>query len=108
MYFLKITCILWIHCISELSQEHVDNIFTCFLNALTEYTQDNRGDVGAWVREASMVGLETLVKLLVKCKPEMLNERTVRNITTGIAQQAVEKIDRTRALAGKIFYTLLY
>lgn len=73
-----------------------------------EYTQDNRGDIGAWVREASMTGLQTITLLLAQNNPELLNSTLVLKIMTSIAQQAVEKIDRTRALAGKIFYSFVH
>lgn len=69
---------------------------------------DNRGDIGAWMREASMSGLETLTLLLNINKPEFLTQNLVTKVITAIAQQAVEKIDRTRALAGKIFYNLIH
>lgn len=83
-------------------------IYESFLNGLKEYTLDNRGDIGAWMREASMSGLETLTLLLRTNKPEFLTPNLVAKIITGIGQQAVEKIDRTRALAGKIFYNLIH
>lgn len=73
-----------------------------------EYTQDNRGDIGAWVREASMTGLQTVTLLLAQNNPGLLNATLVKKIMTSIAQQAVEKIDRTRALAGKIFYSFIH
>lgn len=75
---------------------------------LTEYTQDNRGDIGAWVREASMTGLQTLTLILGSQRPTILCIDIVRKLATGIVQQAVEKIDRTRALAGKVFYNLIH
>jgi hypothetical protein len=37
---------------------HLDHIYGCFLEGLTEYTMDTRGDIGAWVREAAMTGLQ--------------------------------------------------
>lgn len=37
--------------------EILDEVFACFLKALLEYTIDDRGDIGAWVREAAMNGL---------------------------------------------------
>lgn len=36
---------------------HIDDIFACLLSALQEYTIDDRGDIGAWVREAAMNGI---------------------------------------------------
>lgn len=34
----------------------VGQIIEAFLDCLSEYTTDLRGDIGAWVREASMTG----------------------------------------------------
>lgn len=41
----------------ELDGEYFDRIFDCMLKSLQEYTLDDRGDIGAWVREASMTGM---------------------------------------------------
>lgn len=43
-------------CISLDNQIILDKIFNCFLCGMDEYTIDDRGDIGAWVREASMNG----------------------------------------------------
>lgn len=78
--------------------------YGCFLSGLGDYTQDKRGDIGAWVREASMVGLQGLVK----AHPASLTPNLAVKVLGGIAQQSVERIDRTRALAGKIFYSFIH
>lgn len=88
-----------------LENDKIDKIFACFLNGLIEYTLDNRGDIGAWVREASMRGLYQIVTL---CPKERLNPDLVHQIMCGLAQQAVEKIDRTRGLAGRLFCLLVH
>ncbi|KAK9710946.1 Tubulin folding cofactor D C terminal [Popillia japonica] len=93
---------------SVFSHGQIIQIYHCLLIGLTEYTQDNRGDIGAWVREASMIGLQTLTLLLATHNPDALSEDIVLKVSVGVVQQAVEKIDRTRALAGKVFYNLLY
>lgn len=80
-------------------------IFNCLLVAMQEYTIDNRGDIGAWVREAAM---NALFKLVSTCPNERLKPDVVHVIAAGFVQQAVEKIDRTRALAGKLFCKLIY
>lgn len=82
-----------------------EKVFDCFLLALHEYTIDNRGDIGAWVREAAM---NALYKLIVTMPHNLLTERKVRAVVGGLLQQAVEKIDRTRALAGKLFCKIIY
>lgn len=83
----------------------LDKIFNCLLIAIQEYTIDNRGDIGAWVREASM---NALYRLVSGCPKDRLKADIVHIIATGFVQQAVEKIDRTRALAGKLFCKLIY
>lgn len=83
----------------------LDKIFESYLLALQEYTIDNRGDIGAWVREAAM---NALYKLIVTVPHQHLNEQKVHAIVGGLLQQAVEKIDRTRALAGKLFCKIIY
>jgi hypothetical protein len=40
-------------------------IFAAFLKALDDYSTDNRGDVGSWVREAAIMGLDILTRSLV-------------------------------------------
>lgn len=83
----------------------IDTVYGCLLLALNEYTIDNRGDIGAWVREAAM---NALYKLTVTIPQEHLDEKKVHTVVNGLLQQAVEKIDRTRALAGKLFCKIIY
>lgn len=83
-------------------------IYHSFLEGLRDYTQDKRGDIGAWAREASMSGLQTLTVLLAAKRASLLNEHLVTKVLCGVSQQAMEKIDRTRAIAGKVFYNLIY
>lgn len=83
----------------------LDRVFQCLFSALQEYTVDNRGDIGAWVREAAM---NALFKLITTIPHDMLDATKVHAVVTGLVQQAVEKIDRTRALAGKLFCNLIF
>lgn len=89
----------------KLSPVNLRKVFDCLLKALEEYTIDNRGDIGAWVREASM---SVLHQLLVTCPSERLEPDVVHAVMSGLAQQSVEKIDRTRGMAGKLFHNLIY
>ncbi|RZF49027.1 hypothetical protein LSTR_LSTR011389 [Laodelphax striatellus] len=86
----------------------VRTLMECFLEGLDEYTLDSRGDVGSWVREASMTGLNTMVNLCVKEDATLLDADLVKKIMIGISQQAVERIDKMRAHAAKIFCSILY
>ncbi|KAK6617706.1 hypothetical protein RUM44_005294 [Polyplax serrata] len=87
---------------------HLESIFQNLLIGLAEYTNDTRGDIGAWVREASMSGLEKMVIMTAKWNKQLLNESLMVSIIGGIAQQAVERIDRTRFHAGNVFSSLLH
>lgn len=59
----------------------------------------------------TFIAITGLLSLCKQCANENLSLFTpdlVKRIMTGIAQQSVEKIDRTRAHAGKTFTSLLY
>ncbi|KAG5683911.1 hypothetical protein PVAND_013169 [Polypedilum vanderplanki] len=90
---------------NNLSEDNLNKIFDCLLKALEEYTIDNRGDIGAWVREASM---NVLYQLIINCPSDRLDSNVIHKVMTGFAQQSVEKIDRTRGIAGKLFHNLVY
>ncbi|XP_026481813.1 tubulin-specific chaperone D [Ctenocephalides felis] len=91
---------------AEALGDYVEPVFECFMRSLGEYTIHTRGDIGAWVREAAMAGLHSLV-LLLKETPHLTPEM-VKSVMLGLSQQAVEKIERTRALAGKLFANLVH
>ncbi|GLG98265.1 Tubulin-specific chaperone D [Gryllus bimaculatus] len=87
---------------------HLDVLFDCFFSSLMEYTLDSRGDIGAWVREAAMSALQTLTLLVLKADPSLLKPDLVKRIVASVSQQAVERIDRTRAHAGNVFCSLIH
>ncbi|XP_017047479.2 tubulin-specific chaperone D [Drosophila ficusphila] len=82
-----------------------NKVIECLLKALDEYTLDNRGDIGAWVREAAMT---SLYEIVTQCPREFLTAGHVHKIVSGFMQQAVEKIDRTRGLGGRLCCQLIH
>lgn len=113
----------------SVSGDDLDAVFGCLLRALQEYTLNDRGDIGAWVREAAMIGNDSyaalvnrwngianifdfysteLYNLLTQSPPEALKPDTVHAIMAGFCQQATEIIDRTRGLAASLFCKLIY
>ena len=48
--------------------KYLTKVIDCYLKAMDEYTLDNRGDIGAWVREAAMNGICALVSLIFNYK----------------------------------------
>ncbi|XP_056642378.1 tubulin-specific chaperone D [Diorhabda sublineata] len=93
---------------TDCTDSHIESIYNSFLEGLKDYTQDKRGDIGAWMREASVTGLQSLTFLLSDRYPKVLTPELMGRVLGGIAQQAVEKIDRTRALAAKVFYSFIF
>jgi len=69
---------------------------------------DRRGDIGAWVREAAMSGVESLTLSLLALGVARVQATIVSQMVPCLAQQATEKIARTRGHAGKVFSSLLW
>uniref|UniRef100_A0A6P4E891 Tubulin-specific chaperone D n=1 Tax=Drosophila rhopaloa TaxID=1041015 RepID=A0A6P4E891_DRORH len=86
-------------------RKNFNKVIGCLLKALDEYTLDNRGDIGAWVREAAM---SSLYEIVTQCPCDLLVPEHVHEIVVGFMQQAVEKIDRTRGLGGRLCCQLIH
>ncbi|KAK6260823.1 Tubulin-specific chaperone D [Theobroma cacao] len=113
-----------------------NEVMVSLFKALDDYSVDNRGDVGSWVREAAMEGLERCTYILFKgCSTSSTRESDVlgsvsklpnsnfdeedqmcsffdinlaTNLVGGIAKQAVEKMDKLREVAAKVLQRILY
>lgn len=85
-------------------------VYECLFQGLNDYSTDSKGDSGSRVREASIEALEFLTELCAKLNVKSVvgDEELMRRLFSGIIQQAVERIDRTRNIAGKVFANLLY
>ena len=80
----------------------------CFAKSLDDYTTDRRGDIGAWVREAAMSGFYDITIHLATSQSNLLPKDTMVEMSTRLAQQASEKIDRTRGLAARLFAQIIF
>lgn len=105
------------------------------LAALEDYSVDNRGDVGSWVREAAMYGLEKCTYILcnkdssvslIKSQGSgskvqntgnvigndqmqpLFDSNIAASVVGGIVKQAVEKMDKMREIAAKVLCRILY
>ncbi|WOG95485.1 hypothetical protein DCAR_0414804 [Daucus carota subsp. sativus] len=109
-----------------------NEVMQSLLTALEDYSVDNRGDVGSWVREAAMYGLEKCTYILCKrdsskksqgCDSQDQNKGQVNgneemqwlfdahiaaSLVGGIAKQAVEKMDKMREIAARVLHRILY
>lgn len=107
---------------SGFQQEEYTSLFTTIktqvmqslLNALEDYSVDNRGDVGSWVRTAAMNALEKCTYILCKRDKSVSNETPLfdadiaTKLVGGIVKQALEKMDRLREVAAKVLQRILY
>ncbi|KAK4314199.1 hypothetical protein Pmani_014498 [Petrolisthes manimaculis] len=89
-------------------KDSLTSIYSVLLKSLDDYTTNRRGDIGAWVREAALVALKSLTLAVLKEDPGLLSMDTVEEMMCRVCQQAVERIDRTRKVAGTTLTALLY
>ena len=108
----------------ELLQELDSCVLPCMVDALEDYTIDNRGDVGSWVREEAMKGLAACCGLRGELRAGAASPAAAASgggeregagaasldtkIVRAVAKQAFEKIDRVRAGAGACLCSLLH
>ncbi|KAL5728185.1 hypothetical protein ACHQM5_001298 [Ranunculus cassubicifolius] len=85
-----------------------NEVMQTLLKSLTDYSVDNRGDVGSWVREASMDGLERCTYILCNRHAQPLfDESLATNLVGGLLKQSVEKMDKLRIAAIKTLKRIL-
>ena len=95
-----------------LSRDTFKGIYGSFLTGLGDYTVDSRGDVGSWKREACLKALHSLTIAVTRLEGDSGDDRylekdTVTLFVGKVMQQAVEKMDKIRGLAGETFQDLL-
>ncbi|CAG8754985.1 3398_t:CDS:10 [Cetraspora pellucida] len=91
-----------------------DKIINAYFIGLEDYSTDQRGDVGSWVREACMNGFSEICPLIARldlndpgCEPWLSNELSIR-IFSKLLKQSVERIDKIRSCAGRVLLEFLY
>jgi hypothetical protein len=90
------------------NKSNAEKIFAQLCLSTKDYSVDNRGDVGSWVREAGMKALERWAILLCNSDDKELFTSTMcKQLLAAILKQAVEKIDKMRDVAGNIIQRLL-
>ncbi|KAK9742802.1 hypothetical protein RND81_03G198300 [Saponaria officinalis] len=111
-----------------------NDVMKSLFKALDDYSVDNRGDVGSWVREAAMDALERCTYIL--CKRDAMGAQSklegysedlghdvfsnngqmyslfdaelATTLVGGILKQAVEKMDKIREAAARVLQRILY
>ena len=102
----------------ELGVPPVQEVFTTLLKCFEDYTVDERGDVGSWIRIAAIRALtEITVALFSTAKSgttaddfqieTFLPPSTFVDIISGTLKQGVERLDTVRQEAGTHIAALL-
>lgn len=96
-----------------LTPHQVQLLFDALLGGLNDYSTDERGDVGSWIRMAVIEGLTTFSGLLMSCSTALTNleeylpSGKYHTAVGGILKQGVERLDNVRQYAGEHFIKLL-
>lgn len=96
-----------------MTPEMVASLHSALLHGLEDYSVDERGDVGSWIRLACIQGLTRFAELLIPKAasipdfglyfPPARYQQTV----AGILKQGVERFDNVRLEAGECFMRLI-
>ncbi|KAI8082900.1 tubulin-specific chaperone D-like protein [Halteromyces radiatus] len=83
----------------------IDTLESC----LKDYSTDQRGDVGSWVRSASMECIRYYMPLIARLDTVKVlsNLDTNGRMISMLMKQSVERIDRVRGLAGSVLVELV-
>lgn len=88
-------------------------LFDALLAGLEDYTTDERGDVGSWIRIACVKGLAATIELLIAHAhsipsfDQYLPPEKYHAAIAGILKQGVERLDNVRQQAGEQLLRLL-
>lgn len=89
-------------------REQVDDVLQSLVSGMADYATDDRGDVGSWVREASMISACKVIGIVFG--EDLQNDKLPLDTAStkkllmcvlhGIMRQCCSRIDRTRGVAG--------
>ena len=77
----------------------IRDIIGAFVIALSDYSTDQRGDVGSWIRSCAMEALGLTIATAAKKGLEIVPQSLFEEVVGGIVKQAVEKLEPTRTAA---------
>ncbi|GAN10993.1 tubulin-specific chaperone D-like [Mucor ambiguus] len=97
---------------SAVSHDDFQHIMASIEACLTDYSTDQRGDVGSWVRIPSMELLNDVLPRMSKLDAQSNDQRYLEMTSTtsliaALLKQSVERIDKVRSIAGKVLCELI-
>ncbi|KAJ4458134.1 hypothetical protein PAPYR_6255 [Paratrimastix pyriformis] len=91
-----------------LTDEQVHVVLATLLKACQDYATDSRGDVGGWVREASLKALLDVTRqVAADGRTDLLSEQECTACVASFLQQGTEKLDRLRRVSLSLLFELL-
>lgn len=88
-------------------------LFDALDGGLEDYTTDERGDVGSWIRIACVRGLSSVIEDLFRTSGSLSNFRSflpphrLHAVVGRILRQGVERLDNVRQISGECFLRIL-
>ncbi|KAF8133796.1 TBCD protein [Boletus edulis] len=88
-------------------------VFDALDNGLDDYTTDERGDVGSWIRIACIRGLSSVIEDLFRISghlpdfPSFLPPHRYHAAIGRILRQGVERLDNVRQISGECFLRIV-
>ena len=98
---------------TDISPDFIARCLDAFLDGLKDYTTDERGDVGSWIRISCVLGLSTFAQILFTHSKSLPNfteyfpPEKYHAAVGGILKQGVERLDNVRQQTGAQFARLL-
>ena len=98
---------------TDISPAFVARCLDAFLAGLTDYTTDERGDIGSWIRISCVLGLSTFAQIFFaqsKSLPNLIEyfpPEKYHAAIGGILKQGVERLDNVRQQTGAQLAKLL-
>ena len=99
--------------LTGISPEFMSKCFGVLLDGLKDYTTDERGDVGSWIRCSCVLGLSKFIQILFTHSKSLQNfveylpPEKYHAAIGGILKQGVERLDNVRQQTGIQFMKLL-
>jgi hypothetical protein len=85
----------------SVSPELYSAIVQAFITALDDYTTDQRGDVGSWIRIAALHSLGRILPLSASIDNFAISEGVLQKAIGGTVRLAVEKLEPVRGEAAR-------
>lgn len=96
-----------------MSAETFNSLLDAMLHGLEDYTIDERGDVGSWIRIVCLRGLTAFCEILLPHASTLLGfveyfpAAKYHGVVGGVLKQGVERLDNVRQDAGECLHILL-